>query len=36
MIQLPNTNLFIGTINDLCQTNDQDWAFVHATQSIRY
>ncbi len=36
MIQLPDTNIFIGTINDLAQTNDQDWAFVHATQSIHY
>ena len=36
MIQLPQTNIFIGTINDLAQTNYQDWAFVHATQSIHY
>jgi len=36
MIQLPDTNLFIGTTDDLCQTNDQDWAFVHATQTIHY
>lgn len=28
MIQLPNTNLFIGNINDLRNANDQDWAFV--------
>lgn len=36
MIQLPDTKIFIGTINDLYQTNDQDWAFVHATQTIHY
>lgn len=36
MTQLPQTNLFIGTMNDIAQTNDQDWAFVHATQSIHY
>ncbi len=36
MIQLPDTNLFIGGIADLQQTNDQDWAFVHATQTIHY
>ncbi|MCK4527981.1 dual specificity protein phosphatase family protein [candidate division WOR-3 bacterium] len=36
MIQLPQTNIFIGTRNDLAQTNEQDWAFVHATQTIHY
>jgi hypothetical protein len=36
MTQLPQTNLFIGTMNDIAQTNDRDWAFVHATQSIHY
>jgi hypothetical protein len=36
MIQLPDTNLFIGGIDDLQQTNNQDWAFVHATQTIHY
>jgi len=36
MIQLPQSNIFIGTINDLGQTNEQDWALVHATQTIHY
>jgi len=36
MIQLPDTNVFIGTASDLAQTNGQDWAFVHATQTIHY
>lgn len=36
MIQLPETSLFIGGIIALQQTHDQDWAFVHATQTIHY
>jgi len=36
MIQLPQTNLFIGSLSDLSQTNEQEWAFIHATQTIHY
>lgn len=36
MINIPKTNLCISSIFDLAQTNDQDWAFVHATQTIHY
>ena len=36
MIQLQQTNLFIGCLTDLAQTNEQDWAFIHATQTIHY
>jgi len=36
MIQLPDTKIFIGTTNDLAYTNNIEWAFVHATQSIHY
>lgn len=36
MIQILDTKIFIGTVDDLAQANDYDWAFVHATQSIHY
>lgn len=36
MIQLPNTKIFIGSVDDLSQKNDKDWAIVHATQTIHY
>lgn len=36
MIQLSQTNLFIGSMHDLSQTNEKEWAFVHATQTIHY
>ncbi len=36
MIKIPNTNLYIGSIQDINNTNDNDWAFVHATQTIHY
>jgi len=36
MIKLLNTNLCVGTTADLAQINDQDWAVVHATQTIHY
>jgi hypothetical protein len=36
MVQLPQTNLFIGSLSDLSQTNEQEWAFVHATQTVHY
>ena len=36
MIKLLKTNLFIGTLYDLSQTNNQEWAIVHATQTIHY
>ena len=36
MIQIPHTNLFIGEITDLSQTNEKDWALIHAAQSIHY
>lgn len=36
MIKLVQTNLFIGSLPDLYQTNEQDWAIVHATQTIHY
>ncbi len=36
MIQLPNINIFIGTVTDLAKINDQNWAIVHATQTIHY
>lgn len=36
MIQLSQTNLFIGDISDLHKVNEQGWAFIHATQTIHY
>jgi len=36
MINIQGTNLYIGSRADLPQTNSQDWAFVHATQTIHY
>ena len=36
MIKIPETNLFIGTLNDLPKTKNQEWAIVHATQTIHY
>jgi hypothetical protein len=36
MIKLSNTNLYIGAITDLAQVNYQDWAVIHATQTIHY
>lgn len=36
MIKLLETNLFIGTLDDLSHTNNQEWAVVHATQTIHY
>lgn len=36
MIQLPQTNIFIGTRNDFTITNEHEWAFVHATQTVHY
>ena len=36
MYKLLDTNLYIGTMNDLDQINSQDWAVVHATQTVHY
>jgi len=36
MIELLDTKIFIGAKNALNRTNEQDWAVVHATQSIQY
>ena len=36
MIKLLQNNLFIGDISDLSQINNQEWAFIHATQTIHY
>jgi hypothetical protein len=36
LVNLINTQLFVGNINDLSQVNDIDWAIVHATQTIHY
>jgi hypothetical protein len=36
MINIPGTNLYIGTLSDLRRTDDQNWAFVHATQTVHY
>lgn len=36
MINILNTNLYIGAKDDLISTNKNDWAVVHATQTIHY
>lgn len=36
MIQLPNTNLYIGSLVDLIEIDEQEWAVIHATQTIHY
>ncbi len=36
MIQLPATNLYIGSLIDLNKTNEKEWAVIHATQTIHY
>jgi hypothetical protein len=36
MFQIQKINLFIGSIQDLYQINEQEWAVIHATQSIHY
>ena len=36
MINIPNTNLYISPLSDLNQRNEDDWVFVHATQTIHY
>ena len=36
MISVPKTNLHIGSRADIGITNEQEWAFVHATQTIHY
>ena len=36
MYQLPNLNIYIGGISDLSDVNNDDWAIVHATQTIHY
>jgi hypothetical protein len=36
MIQLPKTNLYIGSLLDLEKINEKEWAIVHAKQTIHY
>jgi hypothetical protein len=36
MVKLLNTNLYIGAMTDLHLINYQDWAVVHATQTVHY
>jgi len=36
MINIPNTKLFIGSSQDLAQTDAEKWAVVHATQTYHY
>ncbi|MCX5632289.1 MAG: hypothetical protein NTW93_01215 [Phycisphaerae bacterium] len=36
MFKLLNTNLYIGAMADLDEINYQDWAVVHATQTVHY
>ncbi len=36
MKRILNTNLYVGAINDFSNVNDDDWAIVHATQTIHY
>ncbi len=36
MINMPETKLYIGSIDDIKRTDDEGWAFVHATQTIHY
>lgn len=36
MINVQNTNLYIGAKDDLARINSADWAVVHATQTIHY
>jgi len=36
MINIPKTNLYIGSILGLQQIDYKNWAYVHATQTIHY
>ena len=36
MTKMPNINLYVGNINDITNLNDDEWAIVHATQTIHY
>lgn len=36
MIQLSHSNLYIGSLVDLYKINEQEWAVIHATQTIHY
>ena len=36
MFNFQNTNLFVGDIYDNNNLNENDWAIVHATQTIHY
>ncbi|MBN1969754.1 MAG: dual specificity protein phosphatase family protein [Candidatus Delongbacteria bacterium] len=36
MLQLLESKLFLGSINDVAFTNNKDWAIVHATQTMHY
>lgn len=36
MVNFENTNLFVGTIEDNNNLDENDWAVVHATQTIHY
>ncbi len=36
MINIPETKLYIGSIEDIKRTDCYEWAFVHATQRIHY
>ena len=36
MTNLLNTNLFVGDINDASNLADDEWAIVHATQTVHY
>lgn len=36
MITLLRKNLYMGTIFDLSETNEDEWAYIHATQTMHY
>lgn len=36
MVRLLDTNLYVGNIEDISHINDDEWAVVHATQTIHY
>ena len=36
MTKMPDTNLFVGNIDDYSITTNDEWAVVHATQTIHY
>ncbi len=36
MTKMPNTNLYVGNINDNSNIDSNEWAIVHATQTIHY